>query len=197
MTYATQEVHRLRHEYIGPEHILLGLMMEEDGIPANVLNALGLDLPMLRDALERLVTYGEIGVLVPEPPLTPRGKKAIENAAIEARRFGHDWIGPPHLLLGLLCERDGMVARMLMSLGLEVDQVREEVLSHMVPKPDPRLLRVRPGELIEDAIKSLRLAREMAIMEENQPLASVILGEVERLKSLNTGAGGVSGKSGS
>jgi ATP-dependent Clp protease ATP-binding subunit ClpC len=197
MTFATQEVHRLRHEYIGPEHILLGLMMEEDEIPANVLKGLGVDLPMLRGALDKLVKHGEIGVLVTVPPLTPRGRKAIESAAIEVRRFGHDWIGTPHLLLGLLCERDGMAAQMLASLGLEVDRVREEVLSHMVPRPDPKLLGVSLGELIEEAIKSLRLAREMARAEGNESLASVILGEVERLKTLNTGTGGASGRSGS
>ncbi len=128
MALANQEAQRFNHEYIGTEHVLLGLVKEGTGVGANVLKNLGVDLHKVRMEVERLVKSGPEMVTMGKLPQTPRAKKVIEYAIEEARNLNHNYVGTEHLLLGLLREREGVAAQVLMNMGLKLDEVREEVL---------------------------------------------------------------------
>ena len=125
LSLAQEEAQRFNHNYIGTEHILLGLVRETDGVAAKVLGSLGVELNKVRSAVEFIIgrgersTPGEIG-------LTPRAKKVIELAVDEARRLSHHYIGTEHLLIGLMREGEGVAAGVLESLGVNLDKVRGE-----------------------------------------------------------------------
>ncbi|HOW70659.1 MAG TPA: ATP-dependent Clp protease ATP-binding subunit [Phycisphaerae bacterium] len=129
MALANQEAQRFNHEYIGTEHILLGLVKEGSGVGANVLKNLDVDLRKVRLEVEKLVKRGPDMVTMGKLPQTPRAKKVIEYAIEEARSLNHNYVGTEHLLLGLLREQDGVAAQVLMNLGLRLEDVREEVLN--------------------------------------------------------------------
>ncbi|MEE2912307.1 MAG: ATP-dependent Clp protease ATP-binding subunit [Planctomycetota bacterium] len=129
MALANQEAQRFNHEYIGTEHILLGLVKEGSGVGANVLKHLEIDLRKVRLEVEKLVKSGPDMVTMGKLPQTPRAKKVIEYAIEEARSLNHNYVGTEHLLLGLLREQDGVAAQVLMNLGLKLEDVREEVLN--------------------------------------------------------------------
>src|SRR5512134_600011 len=129
MALANQEAQRFNHEYIGTEHILLGLVKEGSGVGANVLKNLEVDLRKVRLEVEKLVKRGPDMVTMGKLPQTPRAKKVIEYAIEEARSLNHNYVGTEHLLLGLLREQDGVAAQVLMNLGLRLEDVREEVLN--------------------------------------------------------------------
>ena len=134
LSLAQEEAQRFNHNYIGTEHILLGLVRETDGVAAKVLSNLGVELSKVRSAVEFIIgrgeksTAGEIG-------LTSRAKKVIELAVDEARRLNHNYIGTEHLLIGLMREGEGVAAGVLESLGVNLDKVRAEtsrILTHTV-----------------------------------------------------------------
>ena len=129
MALANQEAQRFNHEYIGTEHVLLGLIKEGSGVGANVLRNLGVDLPKVRMEIEKLVKAGPDMVTMGKLPQTPRAKKVVEYAIEEARNLNHNYVGTEHLLLGLLREHDGVAAQVLLNLGLKLEEVRGEVLS--------------------------------------------------------------------
>src|SRR5579872_6964989 len=129
MALANQEAQRFNHEYIGTEHILLGLVKEGSGVGANVLKNLDVDLRKVRLEVEKLVKSGPDMVTMGKLPQTPRAKKVIEYAIEEARNLNHNYVGTEHLLLGLLREHDGVAAQVLMNLSLKLEEVREEVLN--------------------------------------------------------------------
>jgi len=129
MALANQEAQRFNHEYIGTEHILLGLVKEGSGVGANVLKNLDVDLRKVRLEVEKLVKSGPETVAMGKLPQTPRAKKVIEYAIEEARNLNHNYVGTEHLLLGLLREQDGVAAQVLMNLNLKLEDVREEVLN--------------------------------------------------------------------
>src|SRR5205085_1749632 len=129
MALANQEAQRFNHEYIGTEHILLGLVKEGSGVGANVLKNLDIDLRKVRLEVEKLVKSGPDMVTIGKLPQTPRAKKVIEYAIEEARNLNHNYVGTEHLLLGLLREQDGVAALVLMNLGVKLEEVREEVLN--------------------------------------------------------------------
>ena len=129
MALANQEAQRFNHEYIGTEHILLGLVKEGSGVGANVLKNLDVDLRKVRLEVEKLVKSGPETVTMGKLPQTPRAKKVIEYAIEEARNLNHNYVGTEHLLLGLLKEQDGVAAQVLMNLTLRLEDVREEVLN--------------------------------------------------------------------
>ncbi len=129
MALANQEAQRFNHEYIGTEHILLGLVKEGSGVGANVLKNLDIDLRKVRLEVEKLVKSGPDMVTMGKLPQTPRAKKVIEYAIEEARNLNHNYVGTEHLLLGLLREHEGVAAQVLMNLGLKLEEVREEVLN--------------------------------------------------------------------
>jgi ATP-dependent Clp protease ATP-binding subunit ClpC len=129
MALANQEAQRFNHEYVGTEHVLLGLVKEGQGVAANVLHNLSVDLKKIRLEVEKIVKSGPAMVTMGKLPQTPRAKKVIEFAIEEARNLGHNYVGTEHLLLGLLREHDGVAAQVLMNLGLKLDDVRSEVLN--------------------------------------------------------------------
>src|SRR6478736_130280 len=139
MQLANQEAQRFNHEYIGTEHILLGLVKEGSGVAANVLKNLDVDLRKMRLEVEKIVETRRGGdqVVLGKLPHTPRAKKVIEYSVEEARNLGHNYVGTEHLLLGLLREQEGVAAQVLMNLGLKLEDVREEVLNllgHNMPE---------------------------------------------------------------
>src|SRR6478609_4268155 len=136
LSLAQEEAQRFNHNYIGTEHLLLGLVREGDGVAAKVLSNLGVELNKVRSAVEFIIgrgdrsTSGEIG-------LTPRAKKVIELAVDEARRLNHSYIGTEHLLLGLVRRSEGIAAGVLESLGVNLERVRAEttrILSQSAPQ---------------------------------------------------------------
>ena len=129
MQLANQEAQRFNHEYIGTEHILLGLVKEGSGVAANVLKNLDVDLRKIRLEVEKLVQSGPEMVTMGKLPQTPRAKKVIEYSMEEARNLNHNYVGTEHILLGLLREQEGVAAQVLMNLGLKLEDVRDEVLN--------------------------------------------------------------------
>jgi len=129
MQLANQEAQRFNHEYIGTEHILLGLIKEGSGVAANVLKNLDIDLRKIRLEVEKLVQSGPDMVTMGKLPQTPRAKKVIEYSMEEARNLNHNYVGTEHILLGLLREQEGVAAQVLMNLGLKLEEVRDEVLN--------------------------------------------------------------------
>src|SRR5580658_9064704 len=121
MQLANQEAQRFNHEYIGTEHILLGLVKEGSGVAAN--------LRKIRLEVEKIVQSGPDMVTMGKLPQTPRAKKVIEYSIEEARNLNHNYVGTEHLLLGLLREQEGVAAQVLINLGLKLEDVREEVLN--------------------------------------------------------------------
>ena len=124
---AEEEARRFDHDYIGTEHILLGLIREGEGIAGQALARLGVSLPQVRSAVASVVGFG---TRVPPSALhlTPRAKKVIELALREARRLTHDYIGTEHLLLGIAREGEGVASSLLASLGVSGERVREQIL---------------------------------------------------------------------
>ncbi len=129
MQLANQEAQRFNHEYIGTEHILLGLVKEGSGVAANVLKNLDVDLRKIRIEVEKIVQTGPDMVTMGKLPQTPRAKKVIEFAMDEAKNLNHNYVGTEHLLLGLLRESEGVAAQVLMNLSLKLEDVRDEVLN--------------------------------------------------------------------
>lgn len=128
MALAREEAKRFNHEYIGTEHVLLGLVKEGSGVAANVLQNLDIDLKKVRMEIERIVQTGPDLVSVGQLPFTPRVKKVLEYAVEEARTMGHNYIGTEHQLLGILREQEGVAAQVLLNLGVKLEDVREEVV---------------------------------------------------------------------
>ncbi len=127
LTLAQDEAQRFNHNYIGTEHLLLGLVREGEGVAARVLENMNVELSKVRTAVEFIIGRGDRPV-VGEVGLTPRAKRVIELAIDEARRLGHNYIGTEHLLLGLVREGEGIAAGVLESLGVNLDKVRHEVI---------------------------------------------------------------------
>ncbi len=128
LTLAQEEAHRFNHNYIGTEHLLLGLLREEGGVAARVLRNMGVDLVKARAAVEFIVGRGD-SMIVGEMRLTPRAKRVIALANREAWKLHHHYIGTEHLLLGLLKEGQGIAAGVLASLGVPLPEVRQQILS--------------------------------------------------------------------
>ena len=126
---AKEEAKRFNHDYIGTEHILLGLIREGEGVAAAVLASLGLTPDKIRLEVEKLVQPGPATIVSGDIPFTPKAKKAIELAMDEARSLGHNYIGTEHLLLGLIREGEGVASQVLMNFGLNLDSVRMEVMN--------------------------------------------------------------------
>ncbi len=127
LTLAQEEATRFNHNYIGTEHLLLGLVREGEGVAAKILSNLGIELNRVRSAVEFMIGRGD-RMLVGEIGLTPRAKKVIELAVDEARQLGHHYIGTEHLLLGLIREGEGVAAKVLDSLGVNLEKVRTQTI---------------------------------------------------------------------
>ena len=152
MAYANQEAQRLNHEYIGTEHVLLGLVKEGSGTAAQALRNLDIDLRKIRLDVERLVRSGPELVTMGKLPQTPATKKVIEFAIEEARNLDHKYVGTEHLLLGLMRQLNGVAAQILLNLGLKLEKIREEIRKlhaagaveveerDLLASPDPSIL---------------------------------------------------------
>jgi ATP-dependent Clp protease ATP-binding subunit ClpC len=204
MQLANQEAQRFNHEYIGTEHILLGLINEGGGVAANVLKNLDVDLKAVRREIERIIQHGPGGdqVVMGRLPHTPRAKKVIEFAIAEARELGHSYVGTEHLLLGLIREQEGVASQVLMNFGLKLEQIRAEVLRILGPSlpdrdavspvviqepataPSPESSPAGPEGVLAEHIKWLRTVLERAIARQDFELAAEIRERRERLIAL-------------
>jgi ATP-dependent Clp protease ATP-binding subunit ClpC len=137
LAMASEEAARLRHEYVGTEHILLGLIREGEGVAAAVLQNLQVDLDEIKQKIEEQVKKGRAPALTrPDLPYTSRAKKVLELAMSEARELDHSYVGTEHLLLGLLREEKGIAAQVLRALGVEIASVRRETLQLLGMEPE-------------------------------------------------------------
>jgi len=138
---AKEEAKRLNHDYIGTEHILLGLVREGEGVAAAVLEGLlGISLETVRLEVEKLIKPGSDLLVSGDIPFTPKAKEVLELAFDEAKKMGHNYIGTEHLLLGLLREKEGIGAQVLLNLGLDINKLREAImrlLGEGVPSGEP------------------------------------------------------------
>jgi len=137
MNLAKTEAQRLNHEYIGTEHILLGLIHEGSGVAANVLRNMGIDLRRIRGEIEKTVKGNPTMVTMGQLPFTPRAKRVLELSMEEASNLRHNYIGTEHILLGLLRESEGIAARVLTGMSVKLDEVREEVLEFLGAEINP------------------------------------------------------------
>jgi ATP-dependent Clp protease ATP-binding subunit ClpC len=192
MALANQEAQRFNHEYIGTEHILLGLVKEGSGVGATVLKNLDVDIKKLRLEVEKLVKSGPDMVTMGKLPQTPRAKKVIEYAIEEARALNHNYVGTEHILLGLLRESEGIAAQVLMNLGLKLENVRQEVLNLLGAGVDeaPSGLGMKMGTSAKSKAKQKSktpaldsFGRDLTEMAANNELDPVIgrQNEIERL----------------
>ena len=125
MQMANQEAQRFNHEYVGTEHILLGLVRRQGTTGSNILESFGIDLRKIRLEVEKLIQAGPDMVTMGKLPQTPRAKKVIEYTMEEARSLNHNYVSTKHILLGLLRESEGVAARVLMELGVKIEVVRD------------------------------------------------------------------------
>ena len=163
LSLAQEEAQRFNHNYIGTEHLLLGLIREEDGVAARVLDNLGVELNKVRSAVEFIIGRGDRLVLG-DIGLTPRSKKVIELAVDEARRLNHHYIGTEHLLLGLVREGEGIAAGVLESLGVNLEKVRDET-AVVLSLPRPPDANVRDERELIAMLRSLPLIRSVGPRE--------------------------------
>ena len=135
---AQEEARHFNHNYIGTEHLLLGLLREDEGVAARALTALGVTIEEARERVASIVGYGSEGPGL-QAPFTPRSKKVLELALREAMRLEHNYIGTEHILLGLVRENEGVAARVLSDLGVSPDDVRRELVQMLPGEPGRRL----------------------------------------------------------
>jgi hypothetical protein len=147
-SFARQEAERFNHDYIGTEHILLGLVKEGSGVAANVLENLDVDLEKVRLEVEKLVKSAPDMPTMGQLPFTPHAKKVIEFAITEARALNHNYIGTEHLLLGLLRVQEGPAAQVMLNLCLNMEDVRNEVMEYLGTDADE--MRLQPRQPILD-----------------------------------------------
>jgi hypothetical protein len=136
LVLAQEEARLLSHNFIGTEHILLGLVHEDEGVAHQALEQFGISLEDVRTQVREIVGVSST-VPTGSPPFTPRAKKVLELALREALQLGHNYIGTEHILLGLVREGDGVAAQVLVSLGADLDGVRQQVLGMVTPHPGP------------------------------------------------------------
>jgi ATP-dependent Clp protease ATP-binding subunit ClpC len=166
---AQDEARALKHNYIGTEHLLLGLLREEEGIAARVLESLSIDLESVRAQVRRVIGEGE-DVQGAQIPFSPRATKALELALREALSLGHKYIGTEHILLGLVRVNEGVAARILLDFDADVEKIRNEIIRTLsgLPRREPP----RPGSRTRlDAIEE-RLAeieRRLEAVEHRLP----------------------------
>jgi hypothetical protein len=129
MQLANHEAQRFNHEVIDTEQILIALMKEGEGVAANVLKLLGVDLQRLRREIEKIVPPGPASVLMGKMPLTPQAQQIIENARNEAAALKHSYVGTEHLLLGLSRQNEGVAAKVLGNMGVKLEEIHQEVLN--------------------------------------------------------------------
>jgi ATP-dependent Clp protease ATP-binding subunit ClpC len=176
---AQDEARSLGHNYIGTEHLLIGLLREEDGLAARVLQTLGVTLDEVRERVVAIVERGEERP-VGQMPFTPRAKKVLELSLREALSMGHNHIGTEHILLGLVHEGSGVAARILSDMGVDAEAIRREVVTVLggPDPPGPGWTGYAPGpgrRWPRRRLRGLAIAREEALEEGNYDLARKLL----------------------
>ncbi|HET7320965.1 MAG TPA: Clp protease N-terminal domain-containing protein, partial [Longimicrobiaceae bacterium] len=136
LAMAREEAIRLQHDYVGTEHILLGLIREGEGVAAAVLTNLSVDLEQVQERIEESVRRGKATIALGELPYTSRAKKVLEFAMAEARELNHSYVGTEHLLLGLLREEKGIAAEVLNQLGVTLEEARRQTLKLLGSEPN-------------------------------------------------------------
>jgi ATP-dependent Clp protease ATP-binding subunit ClpA len=195
MARADREAERFNHEYLGTEHLLLGVLRDDSGKVPGILHNLGVPPTRVRVEVEKIVSSGPGMIVVGKRPQTPRARKVIEHADMEARRLGLDCVGPEHLLLGLVLEEDALAGQILMNLGIKADDVRQQILAPHRRRPETR---PAPGEQIDASrwpaearrtleeldtqIEQLTREKEAAVRACEFELAAHLRDEAERLK---------------
>jgi ATP-dependent Clp protease ATP-binding subunit ClpC len=132
IVFAQDEARALRHNYIGTEHLLLGLLREEEGLAARALESLDITVDQTRAQVARIVGQGD-QVTSGQIPFTPRAKKVLELALREALRLGHNYIGTEHILLGIVRENEGVAARILLDFDADAEKIRDQVIRGLGP----------------------------------------------------------------
>jgi ATP-dependent Clp protease ATP-binding subunit ClpC len=166
---AQDEARALRHNYIGTEHLLLGLLRDEDFLAARVLESFSITIEEVRADVVRVVGRGD-DVTTGQIPFTPRSKKVLELSLREALSLGHNYIGTEHLLLGLVREWEGVAARILVSHGADAEKVRNEVI---------RALSAAPPTELEGGEEPMLTERWLSL--EPQPLSRRIIDEARSI----------------
>src|ERR1043166_7781931 len=133
LALARKEADRFNHNFVGTEHLLLGLIKLGQGVAVNVLQKMGLDLETVRMEVEKQVRTGPDQKMIGNIPYTPRVKKVLALASKEAKQLNHTYVGTEHILLGLLREGDGVAARVLKNLDVDIEQTRQEILKELDP----------------------------------------------------------------
>ena len=136
LAIAREEAIRLQHDYVGTEHILLGLVREREGVAAAVLTNLSVDSEQVQERIEELVRRGKATIALGELPYTSSAKKVLEFAMAEARELNHPYVGTEHLLLGLLREKMGIAAEVLNQLGVMLEEARRQTLKLLGATPE-------------------------------------------------------------
>src|SRR5690348_11138779 len=182
LALARKEADRFNHNFVGTEHLLLGLIKLGQGVAVNVLQKMGLDLETVRMEVEKQVGTGPDQKVVGNIPYTPRVKKVLALAAKEARALNHTYVGTEHILLGLLREGDGVAARVLKNLDVDIEQTRQEILKELDPnfssqeeqpseQPAEKAPAERKGEVKTPALKAFgRDLTEIARKGEMDPV---------------------------
>jgi ATP-dependent Clp protease ATP-binding subunit ClpC len=177
VVFAQEEARLLDHNYIGTEHILLGLVHEGEGVAARALDSMGIGLVAVRQAVEEIIGRGQ-HASSGHIPFTPRAKKVLELSLREALQLGHTYIGTEHILLGLIREGDGVAAQVLVRLGADLDRTRLQVIQLLHGRLEAGAMRVGPSaEPLADRLASIA-ARITAIERRLREL------------QINPGAGG-------
>src|SRR5271169_6434028 len=146
LALARKEADRFNHNYLGTEHLLLGLIKLGQGVAVNVLQGMGIDLDSVRIAVEKEVGTGPDQKMIGNIPYTPRVKKVLALASKEAKALNHTYVGTEHILLGLLREGDGVAARVLKNLDIDIEQTRQEILKELDPNFSAQEEQQPPGE---------------------------------------------------
>lgn len=175
MQLAQQECDRLNHEYVGTEHILVGLLKEGSGVAANVLKNLDMDLHKIRSEIDKIVQPApeEARSNLAKKPITPRGKKVLEYAIEEARTLNHNYVGTEHLLLGLLRVEEGIACQVLTNLGLNIEDVKEEVMNLLGHGKEERPEKEWKMTVAIDAPKMVLAEIERIVTFETDPAKAV------------------------
>ena len=146
LALARKEADRFNHNYVGTEHLLLGLIKLGQGVAVNVLQKMGLDLETVRMEVEKQIGTGPETKMVGNIPYTPRVKKVLALAQKEAKQLNHNYVGTEHILLGLLREGEGAAARILKSLDVDIERCRNEILKELDPNFTPSEGATEEGE---------------------------------------------------
>jgi ATP-dependent Clp protease ATP-binding subunit ClpC len=185
LALARKEADRFNHNYVGTEHLLLGLIKLGQGVAVNVLQKLGLDLETVRQEVEKQVGSGPENKMTGNIPYTPRVKKVLALAGKEAKALQHSYVGTEHILLGLLREGEGVAARVLKSLEVDLDRTRNEVLKELDPNFTPS---EEEGEDSSESAQNLREPNPIFRAQQEALLPRLVDRRGHRHRELRTSA---------